>query len=154
MTKPTKWLCAQRRLGSAWAFAQSDQSSVCTQLVVKDPNFLHADSEESDLTGQNAQADLSLHWPHKSFCSFYSEVVQITNKPSHEKRDLCFETLKTCICSLVKTARMCRLVWAFAVRLCVQYPFHIGWSSIDGPNQVPYWYKKIKIFYFFFLKSW
>ena len=25
MTKPTKWLCAQRRLRSAWAFAQSDQ---------------------------------------------------------------------------------------------------------------------------------
>ena len=26
MTKPTKWVCAQRRLRSAWAFAQSDQS--------------------------------------------------------------------------------------------------------------------------------
>ena len=29
MTKPTKWLCAQRRLGSAWASAQSDQSLHC-----------------------------------------------------------------------------------------------------------------------------
>ena len=29
MTKPTKWLCAQRRLGSAWASAQSDQSLRC-----------------------------------------------------------------------------------------------------------------------------
>ena len=28
MSKPTKWLCAQQRLGSAWAFAQSDQSSL------------------------------------------------------------------------------------------------------------------------------
>ena len=26
MTKPTKWHCAQRRLRSAWAFAQSYQS--------------------------------------------------------------------------------------------------------------------------------
>ena len=26
MTKPTKWLCAQRRLRSAWASAQSDQA--------------------------------------------------------------------------------------------------------------------------------
>ena len=26
MTKPTKWLCAQRRLRSAWASAQSNQS--------------------------------------------------------------------------------------------------------------------------------
>ena len=30
MTKPTKWLCAQRRLSSAWASAQSDQSLRCT----------------------------------------------------------------------------------------------------------------------------
>ena len=29
MTKSTKWLCAQRRLRSAWASAQSDQSLYC-----------------------------------------------------------------------------------------------------------------------------
>ena len=29
MTKPTMWLCAQRRLRSALAFAQSDQSLRC-----------------------------------------------------------------------------------------------------------------------------
>ena len=29
MTKPTKWLCAQRRLRSVWASAQSDQSLHC-----------------------------------------------------------------------------------------------------------------------------
>ena len=29
MTKPTKWVCAQRRLSSAWASAQSDQSFRC-----------------------------------------------------------------------------------------------------------------------------
>ena len=29
MTKPTKWVCAQRRLRSAWASAQSDQSLHC-----------------------------------------------------------------------------------------------------------------------------
>ena len=29
MTKPTKWLCDQRRLISAWASAQSDQSLRC-----------------------------------------------------------------------------------------------------------------------------
>ena len=29
MTKQTKWLCAQRRLRSAWASAQSDQSLHC-----------------------------------------------------------------------------------------------------------------------------
>ena len=52
MTKPTMWLCAQRRLRSAWASAQSDQSSLCAQWVAKGPSFLHADSEDSDQTGR------------------------------------------------------------------------------------------------------
>ena len=45
-------MCAQRRLRSALASAQSDQSSLCAQWVAKDPNFLHADSEGSDQTGR------------------------------------------------------------------------------------------------------
>ena len=52
MTKPTKWVCAQPRLRSAWASAQSDQSSLCAQWVPKDPSFLHADSEDSDQNGR------------------------------------------------------------------------------------------------------
>ena len=32
--------------------AQSDQSSLCTQWVAKDPRFLHVDSEDSDQTGR------------------------------------------------------------------------------------------------------
>ena len=44
MTKPAKWpVCAQRRLGSAWASAQSNQSSLCAHWVAKDLMFLHAD---------------------------------------------------------------------------------------------------------------
>ena len=46
MTKPTKWVCAQQRLWSDWA------SSLCAQWVAKDASFLHADSEDSDQTGQ------------------------------------------------------------------------------------------------------
>ena len=52
MTKLTKSLCAQRRLRSAWASAQSDQSSLCVQWLAKDPSFLPADSEDSDQTGR------------------------------------------------------------------------------------------------------
>ena len=52
ITKPTKWLCAQRRLRSAWASVQSDQSSLYAQWVAKDPSFLLADSEDSDKTGR------------------------------------------------------------------------------------------------------
>ena len=52
MAKPTKWVCAQQRLRSAWASTQSDQSSLCAQWVAKDPSFLHADSEDSDQAGR------------------------------------------------------------------------------------------------------
>ena len=52
MTKPTKWVCAQQRLRSAWASAHSDQSSLCAQWVAKDPSFFHVDSEDSDQTGR------------------------------------------------------------------------------------------------------
>ena len=49
-TKPTNDMCAQRRLSLAWASAE--QSSLCAQEVVKDPMFLHADSEDSAQTGR------------------------------------------------------------------------------------------------------
>ena len=52
MTKQTKRLCAQRRLRSAWASAQSDQSFRCALMIAKDPSFLHADSEDSVQTGR------------------------------------------------------------------------------------------------------
>ena len=57
MTKPTKWVCAQRRLGS----------SMCTHWIAKDPRFLHAD----------AQADLSLHWVHTHFVGFVMRWLKL-----------------------------------------------------------------------------
>ena len=45
------------------------ESSLCAQLVARDPSFLHADSEDwSDWA--DAQADLSLRWAHMPFCWF------------------------------------------------------------------------------------
>ena len=47
-----KGRCVRRRLRSAWASTQSDQSSLCTQWVAKNPSFHHADSEDPDQSGQ------------------------------------------------------------------------------------------------------
>ena len=60
--KTNKMTCTLRRLRSAYASTQSDQSSLCTQWVAQGPRFLHADSEDSDQTGQ---ADQSLCWAHR-----------------------------------------------------------------------------------------
>ena len=67
-------MCAQRRLRSAWASVQSDQSSLFAQWVAKDPSFLHAESEDwSDWA--DAQSDLSLRWAHMPVCWFCHEAA-------------------------------------------------------------------------------
>ena len=43
------------------------ESSLCAQWVAKDPNFLHADSEDSDQTG-------------RPFCWFFHEAAYSTNR--------------------------------------------------------------------------
>ena len=76
MTKPTKWVCAQQKLRSAWASAQSDQSLQCTEWVAKDPRFLHGDSEDSDRTGRMPGWFESLLGA-QSFCWFCHVAAQI-----------------------------------------------------------------------------
>ena len=52
MTKPTKWLCAQRRLRSAWASSQSDQSSLSAWRNLGPLATHWAHREDSDQTGR------------------------------------------------------------------------------------------------------
>ena len=64
MTKPTMWLCAQRRLRSAWASAWVLSYPLSAQRRLW--------SDWAD-----AQADLSLRWAHRSFCWFCHEAAHI-----------------------------------------------------------------------------
>ena len=83
MTKPTKWLCAQRRLRSAWASTQSDQSLLSTWRKLGSLATHWAHSEDwSDWT--DVQADLSLRWAHISFCLFCHEAAHLV-KPQRAK---------------------------------------------------------------------
>ena len=52
MTKPTKWLCAQRRQISLGICPVWSESSLYAQWVAKDPSFRHADSDDSDQIGR------------------------------------------------------------------------------------------------------
>ena len=52
MTKPAKWLWAQRRLRSAWTSAQSDQSSLSTWRKLGSLATHWAHSKDSDQTGR------------------------------------------------------------------------------------------------------
>ena len=75
MTKPTKWHVHPAKTQISLGIRPvSSESSLCTQWVAKGPNFHHADSEDSDQTGQ---ADLSLRWAHIPFCWFCHEAAHI-----------------------------------------------------------------------------
>ena len=52
ITKPTKWVCAKRRLWSAWTSAQSDQSSLSAWRKLGSLATHWAHREDSDQTGQ------------------------------------------------------------------------------------------------------
>ena len=68
--EPRKWVCAQRRLRSAWASAQSDQSSLWAWRNVGSLATDWAHSEDSDQTGCPgwSESSLGVH----SFCWFLS----------------------------------------------------------------------------------
>ena len=77
MTKPTKW-----HVRPVWS-----ESSLWAEWVAKDPSFLHVHSEDSDQSvwmprpdWVDAQADLSLRWPHMPFCCFCNEAAHIITR--------------------------------------------------------------------------
>ena len=110
MTKPTKWLCAQRRLRSALASAQSDQSlseySLCAQWVAKGPRFLHADSEDSDQTGRMPRLIWVFTW---RTCHFVGFIMW--------RRLMYKMVLIVCMRTAKSQGSMRSLTRAFAVRL-------------------------------------
>ena len=83
--KTNKMACVPSEDRSAWAFAQSDQSLLCAQWVVRDPNFLHADSEDSDQTGWMSRL-IIVFTGRTSFCWFCREVAHLSflSDPGHK----------------------------------------------------------------------
>ena len=80
--KTNKMTVRQRRLRSAWASAQSDQSSLYAHWVAKHPSFLHADSgcpgrSESSL-GAYAIL-LVLSWGGSNISNGYKEETIVSN---------------------------------------------------------------------------
>ena len=66
MTKPTKWVCAQRRLRSAWASAQSDQSLRCPHEETLGPWLSIERTAKTLICPGWSESSLGVH----SFCLF------------------------------------------------------------------------------------
>ena len=70
MTKPTKWVCAQRRLRSAWASAQSDQSLCLRSVGSLGPKLSSCGQRRLWSDWADALADLGLRWAHSHIVGF------------------------------------------------------------------------------------
>ena len=70
ITKPTKWLCVQRRLRSAWASAQSDQSLCCPHEETWVLSYPLSTQRRFRSDWADAQADLRFRWAHSHFVGF------------------------------------------------------------------------------------
>ena len=123
-------LCAQRRLRSAWASAQSDQSSLCTFWVAKDPGFLHADSEDSDHTGWMTRLNWVFNWHTDHFVGFVTWRLKYPFNESHNWFHYMFIVLL-----LLEYSKIYKTI---CPEMCSRHrliSLHIGecWKSI-GPN--------------------
>ena len=142
ITKPTTWLCAQRRLRSAWASAQSDQNhhrpheeALGPKLPIKCKAKTLIRSDWAD-----AQADLSLRWAHRTFCWFCHVAAQIfllhvidpyskiswnyhnitILEPSHEDFSSSVTSFFKCTCAAIQWAYCRCLIFGWTLHL-LQY---------------------------------
>ena len=107
MTKSTKWLCAHRRLRSAWESAQSDQSSLSAWRNIGSSATHWVDSEDSWLDLAHAQADLSLRWAH-SHCWFCHVTAHLS--PIYHNALLHIFTFETALfCTTRKRCKQCKM---------------------------------------------
>ena len=70
MTKPTKGVCAQRRLRSAWASAQSDQSLRCPHEETLGLKLPIERTAKTLIRLGGCPADLSVRCAHTHFVGF------------------------------------------------------------------------------------
>ena len=74
-------MCAQRRLRSVWASAQSDQSSLSAWRKLGSLATYWAHNEDWSAWA-DAQADLSICWTHMPFCRFCHALTHIVSNIS------------------------------------------------------------------------
>ena len=94
LTKPTKWVCAQRRLRSAWASAQSDQSLRCPNEEAWTLSYPLSAQQRLWSDWEDAQADLSLRWAHSHIVGFVTRRLIYSIK-LHPPSCMAFITLSS-----------------------------------------------------------
>ena len=99
MTKPTMWVCSQRRLRSAWASAQSDQSLRCPRDETLGP-YLPIESTAKTLIRLGgcpswSESSLGAH----SFCWFCHVAAHL--KLHCFKESSCFNSLRLILALLI-----------------------------------------------------
>ena len=101
------------------------ESSLCAQWVVKDPIFLHADSEDwSDWA--DAQAEVSLRWAHSHFVDFVT------------RRDVSIHMVlwMTCPIKITFPQTAFDMTQLELSKICMQIQYHYSSKSV---NVLTFW---------------
>ena len=131
-------MCTQRRLGSAWASAQSYQSllSAWRKLGSLATHWAHSE-DWSDWA--DAQADLSLHWAYMPFCWFCHEAAHFCDVEAKTMGTILFSNKKKKKTSLSSVTQLWQKLWkCYYIQylhfcLCVaehtdQLPMELSWD--------------------------
>ena len=112
-------MCAKRRLRSAWASAQSDQSLHCPHEKSLSPQLPLGAQRRLWSDWAEAQADLSLRWVHMPFCWFCLKAAQmliINYMPLGSSISICFIPFDIYICRKIKN--VCHMLM-FSIKLII-----------------------------------
>ena len=140
MIKPTKWVCAQRRLRAGWASAQSDQNIRCPLSACRPRTLIlfvlsFRGSFECLLAKKNDPIIFTCGASSEFVSSSIPpwQILTAHAQPFRGARDLAF-CLKVPLDSLLvwassggsgETARMRRLAWSFAARIDDKYQIRL-----------------------------
>ena len=108
MTKPTKWVCAQRRLRSAWASAQSDQSLRCPHEETLGPKLPIERTAKTLIRLGRCPGWSESSLGAQPFCWFCHVMAHMNNKQNEPLH------VKTCLSHMRKTKaqRLIHAVWS------------------------------------------
>ena len=162
MTKPTKWVCSQQRLRSAWAFRHSPSLIRVFVDHIKKAWVLSypLSAQRRHLSDwADAQADPSLHWPHSHFVGFVMSQLkcsflffQLTGLQRYEEvlSKLNSEALKRSQTQVVPTVG----VGKFRLILTSQNSTKMYSFSISSWKSPTYIMNLRRLIFQFFLDDW
>ena len=133
-------LCTQRRLWSALASAQSDQSLLSALREARGPELSSGERQGLWSDWADAQADLSLRWPQRSFCWFCYVMAQLfSDNPAKSSRVVVPDQLPCFVVSYLGFHALPKSVGLNARLKWVKVCWILDWFDVVEPKWAATW---------------